>query len=132
MSTAILIIIEGSETAFNGFWYQFTTGKPLKNMKQTPNYYENSCTYINVTANPTQNNWLPLSAFNGFQYQFTAIHIYTSYIHTHTCWKTVETMITDVNYSEIGSNWLLISELIISFKKSLNGGREMHEKNWTD
>jgi hypothetical protein len=29
-TTAILIIIEGSKTAFNGFQYQFTTGKPLK------------------------------------------------------------------------------------------------------
>ncbi len=40
-STAILIIIEGHETAFNGFWYQFTTGKLLKNLKLTLNYYEN-------------------------------------------------------------------------------------------
>jgi hypothetical protein len=40
-STAILIIIEGHETAFNGFEYQFTTGKPLKNLKLTLNYYEN-------------------------------------------------------------------------------------------
>ncbi len=35
------IIIEGGETAFNDFWYQFTTGKSLKNMKLTLNYYEN-------------------------------------------------------------------------------------------
>jgi hypothetical protein len=31
--TAILIILEGRETAFNGFKYQFTTGKPSKNLK---------------------------------------------------------------------------------------------------
>ncbi len=30
--TAILIIIECSETTFNGFQYQFTTGKPLENL----------------------------------------------------------------------------------------------------
>jgi hypothetical protein len=39
--TAILIIIEGHETAFNGFWYQFTTGKLLKCLKLALNYYEN-------------------------------------------------------------------------------------------
>jgi hypothetical protein len=33
--TAILIIIEGHKTAFNGFQYQFTTGNPLKNLKMT-------------------------------------------------------------------------------------------------
>jgi hypothetical protein len=38
---AILATIEGQETAFNGFQYQFTTGKPLKNLKLTLNYYEN-------------------------------------------------------------------------------------------
>jgi hypothetical protein len=43
-STAILIIIRGHETAFNGFWYQFTTGKPLRNLKLTLNYYENGST----------------------------------------------------------------------------------------
>jgi hypothetical protein len=37
--TAILIISEGHETAFNGFKYQLTTGKPLKNLKLTLNYY---------------------------------------------------------------------------------------------
>ena len=36
MYYAILIIIEGRKTAFNGFWYQFTTGKPLKNLKTDP------------------------------------------------------------------------------------------------
>ncbi len=30
--TAILIIIEGQKTAFNGFEYQFTTGKPLESL----------------------------------------------------------------------------------------------------
>jgi hypothetical protein len=40
-ATAILIIIEGSETYSIGFQYQFTTGKPLKNLKLTLNYYEN-------------------------------------------------------------------------------------------
>jgi hypothetical protein len=39
--TAISIIIEGHETAFNGFWYQFTTREPLKSLKLTLNYYEN-------------------------------------------------------------------------------------------
>ncbi len=39
--TAILTIIEGCETAFNGFKYQFTTAKPLKNLKLTLKYYEN-------------------------------------------------------------------------------------------
>jgi hypothetical protein len=43
-STAIPIIIEGHETAFNGFEYQITTGKPLKNLKQTLNYYGNGTT----------------------------------------------------------------------------------------
>jgi hypothetical protein len=32
-TTAIPIIIEGHETAFNGFYFQFTTGKLLKNLK---------------------------------------------------------------------------------------------------
>ncbi len=40
-NTAIPIIIEGHETAFNGFKYQFTTGKPLKNLTLTLNYYGN-------------------------------------------------------------------------------------------
>jgi hypothetical protein len=40
-TTAILIIVEGHETAFNGFQYQFTTGKPLKSLKKTLNYTEN-------------------------------------------------------------------------------------------
>ncbi len=35
------IIIEGRETAFDGFEYQFTTGKPLKSLKLTLNYHEN-------------------------------------------------------------------------------------------
>jgi hypothetical protein len=41
IATAIIIIIEGRETALNGFWYQFTTGKLLKDLKQTINYHEN-------------------------------------------------------------------------------------------
>jgi hypothetical protein len=41
MTTAILIIIEGHETAFNGFKYQFTTGKLLKNLQPAFNYDEN-------------------------------------------------------------------------------------------
>jgi hypothetical protein len=45
--TAIPVIIEGHETAFNGFKYQFTSGKPLKDLKPTLNYYGNgsNCTY---------------------------------------------------------------------------------------
>jgi hypothetical protein len=45
--TAILIIIAGRETAYNGFEYQFTTGKSLKNLKLALNYCEDgsgSCT----------------------------------------------------------------------------------------
>ena len=42
--TAILIIIEGHETASNGFQYQFTTGKPVENLKLTLNYHENGST----------------------------------------------------------------------------------------
>jgi hypothetical protein len=42
--TAIPRIIEGHKTAFNGLQYQFTTGKPLKNLKLTFNYYGNSST----------------------------------------------------------------------------------------
>jgi hypothetical protein len=34
-------MIEGCETAFNGLYYQFTTGKPLKSLKLTLNYDEN-------------------------------------------------------------------------------------------
>ncbi len=41
----ILIIIEGSETVFDSFQYQFTTGKPMKKLKLTFNCYENSSTY---------------------------------------------------------------------------------------
>jgi hypothetical protein len=33
--TSILILIEGHKTAFNGFEYQFTTGKPLKYLQPT-------------------------------------------------------------------------------------------------
>jgi hypothetical protein len=40
-ATAIPIIIEDHETAFNVFQYQFTTGKPLKNLKPTLNCYGN-------------------------------------------------------------------------------------------
>ncbi len=45
---AILIMIEGHETASNCFQYQFTTGKPLKNLKLTLNYYEDGsmCLYV--------------------------------------------------------------------------------------
>jgi hypothetical protein len=39
-----LIIIEGRETASNGFWYQFTTRWLLKSLKQTNNYFENGGT----------------------------------------------------------------------------------------
>jgi hypothetical protein len=46
MTTAILIIIEGHKTAFNGCWYQFTTGKPLKNLKLTLKYCENGSTSL--------------------------------------------------------------------------------------
>ncbi len=42
--TAIPIIVEGHETAFNGFQYQFTTGKPVKNLKPTFNYCGNDST----------------------------------------------------------------------------------------
>ena len=42
--TALPIIIEGHETAFNGFEYQFTTEKPLKDLKLTHNYYGNCST----------------------------------------------------------------------------------------
>ncbi len=38
--TGVFKIIEGQETASNGFEYQFTTGKPLKSMKPTLNYVE--------------------------------------------------------------------------------------------
>ncbi len=38
-STAILMIVEGREIAFQCFLYQFTTGKPLKNLKLTLEYY---------------------------------------------------------------------------------------------
>jgi hypothetical protein len=41
--TAILLMIEGRETAFNGSKYQFTTGESLKNLKLTLDYYENGC-----------------------------------------------------------------------------------------
>ncbi len=46
--TAIPIIIEGHETAFNGSWYQFTTGKPLQNVQLTINYYGNGSTRLYV------------------------------------------------------------------------------------
>ncbi len=47
--TAILISIEGHGTALNSFLYQFTTGKTLKNLKVTLDYYENgSSKYILV------------------------------------------------------------------------------------
>ncbi len=46
--TAILIIIEGHETAFYGFAYQFTTGKPFQNMKPNLNYYENGSSIYDI------------------------------------------------------------------------------------
>ncbi len=46
--TAIPIIIEGHETAFNGFQYQFTTGKPLRDLKPTLNDYGNGSMYVYV------------------------------------------------------------------------------------
>ncbi len=63
-STAIPIIVEGHETAFNGFEYQFTTGKLLKNLKPTLNYYGNGSMFLCIV------------------YEYTYIHIYT-HIHTH-------------------------------------------------
>ncbi len=47
-TTAIPIIIEGHETAFNGCEYQFTTWKPLKNLKPTLNYHGNGSIIIFV------------------------------------------------------------------------------------
>jgi hypothetical protein len=41
-----LIISEGHETALNGFEYQFTTGKPLKNLEPTLDYCGNGKTRI--------------------------------------------------------------------------------------
>jgi hypothetical protein len=41
-NTVIPVTMEGHETAINGFEYQFTTGKPLKNLKPTLNYYEDA------------------------------------------------------------------------------------------
>jgi hypothetical protein len=38
--TAIPRIFEDRETVFNGFQYQFITGKPLKSLKLTLDYYE--------------------------------------------------------------------------------------------
>ena len=45
-TTAISIIMEGHETAFNGFEYQFTTGKPLKDLKLTLSYYGNGSMWM--------------------------------------------------------------------------------------
>ncbi len=38
--------VNGHKATSNCFWYQFTTGKPLKNLKQTLNYYGNGCTIM--------------------------------------------------------------------------------------
>jgi hypothetical protein len=56
-STAILIIIEGHETASNSFQYQFTTGKPLKNLKLTSSYCENGCAYTALTQTDDSTIW---------------------------------------------------------------------------
>ncbi len=36
----------GPQTAYNGFYCLFTTVNPLKNLKQTLNYYENGSMYL--------------------------------------------------------------------------------------
>ncbi len=56
MHTATLTIIEGRETASNGFLYQFTTGKPFENLKPTLNYEENSITDDHVKL--YKNRWM--------------------------------------------------------------------------
>jgi hypothetical protein len=41
LAPAILIIIEGRKTTFSDFWYEFTTEKPLNDLKLTLSYYDN-------------------------------------------------------------------------------------------
>ena len=49
-ATLIIIVTEGHQTAFNSIWYQFTTGKPSKNLKLTLNYYENNGCMVRLQA----------------------------------------------------------------------------------
>jgi hypothetical protein len=53
--TAIPIITEGHETAFNGFQHQFTSGKPLKNLKPALNYYGNGSIHFFILTSNSEN-----------------------------------------------------------------------------
>ncbi len=73
--TANPIIIEGHETAFNGFSYQFTTGKPLKNLKPTLNYYGNGSIERMIWILEYQQPFLvrKRNRMKGFEYNSTRI-----------------------------------------------------------
>ncbi len=63
--TAIPITIEGHETAFNGFWYQFTTEKPLQNVQLTINYYGNGSMRAAVCVLQLWWSHLSVSSYHG-------------------------------------------------------------------
>ncbi len=72
-SAAIFKIIWRPFSAFNGFWYQFTTGKPLKSWWRTSIIMRMAVLPIIITvlANTVIIIEGQETAFNSFQYQFT-------------------------------------------------------------
>ncbi len=78
--TAILMITEGHETAFNGFWYQFTIGKPLKNLKLTLEYYEGVRSFANGMVAAIKSSH--------FSHTHTHTNIDSNTRLLHTCKKT--------------------------------------------
>jgi hypothetical protein len=80
--TAIPIIIEGHETAFNGFSYQFTTGKPLKDLKLTLEYYGNGSTCICIWI---LHLWMYLPG-DCFLCYVWAVYFSNMYVCMHVFW----------------------------------------------
>ncbi len=91
--TAILVVIGANETASNVFQYQFTTGKPLKNLKLTLNYYENGstdylqnilnqvwCAYIYDTIHKIQNIHKYIHTYRYNTHIHTYIYIHMNYL----------------------------------------------------
>ncbi len=70
-ATAILIIIEGRETASDSFWYQFTTGKPLGKPWNRPSIIMRMALLLTThTKCILQNNWLSDSVWSEIERLF--------------------------------------------------------------
>jgi hypothetical protein len=92
------MIIEGRETVSNEVWCQFTTGKPLTNLKLTFNYYENCSSRIQSMVGN-----LYIKKYDDDTVK-TCIYIHT---HTHTLMPAVtENWISCIH--KTANNWYLV------------------------